>query len=328
MNPQLRSVAASLGLAEPALEPGHVRLRWSCCCGSEIWDDFKFIASGPRPDLDTCMEQRVDARQRSQVVPTRRRSIERDGANTAIRSPRSNLRPLPSSASAESTTTDQRLWMYGIFQPEKFTDELVELRVSTTTTDQMIFGFLYSHYQRQRNPIYRFFSMRGVKKISLARFVRAPRMPDVHEIDDWPTDEASWLHTDAHPRHLLPKVGHNHLLHLWRYPSRPHGPINHASSASLTPGFRSHVFLHVPKKIGAPLKSGSIDAEQGWALYFEEGVDLRSMYIMLSTWLGLGCAVYFCARQGLISQQCGTWVFGIATWMGVFVVLAAAAWRT
>lgn len=327
MNPQFRSAAASLGLAEPALEPGHVRLRWSCCCGSEIWDDFKLITPGASLDLDTCMEQSVDARQSSHIIPARRRSTERDGANTAIRSPRSNLRPLPSSASAESTTAEQQLWMYGIFQPETTTDELVELRVSTTVTDQRLFTFLYSNYQRRSNPVCRFFSMRGVTKVSLVRFVRAPGMPDVLHIDDWPTNEhaaPSWLYSDdGYPRYL-PRVGHNHLLHLWRDPSRHHGPISQESSASQNPRFHSYAFLRVPKKIGASLMSGSVDAEQGWALYFEEGLHLRPMYIMLCTWASLGCTIYYCTSQGLISQLCGAWVFGMATWIGVLIALSAA----
>ncbi|KAL8918055.1 MAG: hypothetical protein Q9208_007577 [Pyrenodesmia sp. 3 TL-2023] len=264
----LGAAAAYLGLVEPALKPGHTRLRWPCRCGSEIWDDFMVIAPGESHELNTQTVPSVNGRQRSQDIPMTQTSTQRYNANTATGSPPSDLRHLAPSASVEGIAADQQVWVYGIFELNRSTDQLVKLRVPITITDQRLFSLLYSQYPHQGSHIHRLFSMRRVKKISVVRFVHAPNGPDVHQFDDWPTNEYAplWTSSGGYPP-FLPRVGYNHLLHMWRDPFGDHGPISQASYAS----------LRLPKKTGAQLRYGDFEAEEGWGLFLKEGLDLRSI---------------------------------------------------
>lgn len=251
-------------------------------------------------------------------------------------------------------TGDRDVWVYGIFEINSHTIRLVQLKVPMTTLDLDLFWTLRKEYFAQSSRFSRFLSMRALQKISVAYFVHAPIQPDVRYYDRWPAeaDCPPWKYVDVPG--CSPNVGSKMLMHLWqnaRHLKTPtegagtyrpptgispqgieHGTINDRIPTSTTTrvyDHRAYNFLRLPKKAGGQLKTGALDPDQAWGIYFHEGFQLPYLVMIilfLHTLGGLAFGVYWSLKYGFVAKDGGASAWGVAAWSVGWVGLCLNVW--
>ncbi|KAI4113850.1 MAG: hypothetical protein LQ338_008100 [Usnochroma carphineum] len=266
----LKVVSEFLELCENTLQPGYRRIRWTCVCGARLFDDFKELAAGELDGLQHFLNNTAKA---SQLVHDAPSSDNRQGsmgtlvgssfcstemppdgrpANTTdttdVNSLPSGLRRRKQSGSSKKMkSVGYDMWVLPIFELGPYRNKVKHLPVDSKMPDDALFMTFKTQYLNESSRVRRFFAMRAVKKISYVKFIHAPREPDIHKFDDWPSQKDSppdgpWTYKGcpAKKKHI-PLVGHNYLMHLWQNPS--HCDLQTYESRS------PNVFIRISRRI-------------------------------------------------------------------------------
>ncbi|KAL8835312.1 MAG: hypothetical protein Q9170_003367 [Blastenia crenularia] len=239
--------AELLGLGEKPPRAGLRRMRWTCVCGSNLYDDFLEQAPRTLDELQDFLNKNEtgdvirqaaggtsaenmrsaevlagSASQSNQQMRVHPDSIDMDRANDNDDACSQGLRQRPTRSDREPTAMSHQAWILPIFQYDRYGTMVKHLRVDLTTSDKDLFLNIKERYQEATSRTRRFFAMRGVKKISCVKFIHATVEPDIHKFDDWPGQKHSppWIYKGCPAKRThIPLVGHTYLMHLWQNPS-------------------------------------------------------------------------------------------------------------
>lgn len=246
MGPLLRAckeIAEFLEFSETTLQPGFRRVRWTCFCGSQLYDDFREIETGALDELEKFLNSRTGIKSTTNgssgpynqpqnngatgvAVSQSAQDIHKTPAESISGNSGSNLPPrlrrrnLGHNEVQGDDTLAHRAWILPIFQSTRTRNKVEHLPVNLNISDETLFNMIKARYHAKTSTVGRFLAMRSVKKISCVKFIHAPWEPDIHKFDDWPLRKHSppWIYKGCPPKHT-PLVGHMYLLHLWQNPS-------------------------------------------------------------------------------------------------------------
>lgn len=171
----------------------------------------------------------------------------------------------PDGTNADST------WILPIFQHERYGTKVKHLPVKLDMSDETLFTTIKARYLEESSRMRRFFALRGVKKISCVKFIHAPREPDIHKFDDWPTQKHSppWIYKGcpAKKKHI-PLVGHTYLMHLWQNPTH----TDMQTYRSRDPGLLPKLFRCL--RLAFPSEQASTPGSQAAAAQTQQDIEL------------------------------------------------------
>ncbi|KAL8700081.1 MAG: hypothetical protein Q9201_005644 [Fulgogasparrea decipioides] len=229
--------------SEIPLQPGFRRVRWTCFCGSQLYDDYREIEGGALDQLQEFLNHHTGVKegtnnsqsppdqpanseaseiaatksaQGSRTVSTENRLDNSDSDHPSGLRRRKHKRSEMERGDSFASST----WVLPIFHFERYRTRVKHLQVDLKTSDEALFTMVKATYHEETSIIRRFFAMRAVKKISYVKFIHAPREPDIHRFDDWPLQKHSppWTYSGC-PAKYTPLVGQTYLMHLWQNPS-------------------------------------------------------------------------------------------------------------
>ncbi|KAI4137171.1 MAG: hypothetical protein L6R39_007436, partial [Caloplaca ligustica] len=250
-----KQAAEFLEPSETPLRPGYTRIRWTCVCGANLYDDFKEVATGALNELQDFLDYH---RGIHQATYSSQPTTNRTGGNGDEATPSSHPAQTPSAnnsrigtnerednvppglrrrrrsrrrlSSSEATSSDT--WVLPIFDRGHDRTAVDHLPVHATMSDEILFKTLKGRYFKQSSRLRRFLTLRSVKKISYVKFIHAPREPDIQKFDDWPLKKHAppWEYKGCPAKkRQLPLVGSTYLMHMWQNPS-------HSDPESYKPG--------------------------------------------------------------------------------------------
>lgn len=212
--------------------------------------------------------------------------------------------PLPSSA--------EPTWLLTCANEGRFTTKLVHLSMdrSRIRSDKDLALTLREHYEQlNRSWFRRLIRTRGLTSISFVQFeVHRNRFADIRKTPDMPPVSLTKSEYDFAPEDLLPPVGQNYLLHLFKHPEDYDG---------------EEIFFR-----RAPKRRGRLDVGVGWGIHLVEGFLASRVWTMVICFFAFGSLIFAVVWMAVMKDVQGA--FGVAAWMttlaGLSVAWAQAFW--
>lgn len=188
-------------------------------------------------------------------------------------------------------------WLLTCANENRYTPKLAHLDMSRhkITSDRDLAVALRSHYFliNGNGTWWRALKLRGLTTIEFVQFeVHQNKYADIRKCPDMPPIGSSEY--DFEPSELLPPVGSNYLLHLFKHPEDYDGELI--------------TYLRSPKKHGGRLQLGV-----GWGIHLVEGFLPSRVWLLMGGLFALGSLVF-----GVVwacRQQDVQGAFGVAAWM-------------
>ncbi|KAF4542542.1 Transcription factor c2h2 [Lasiodiplodia theobromae] len=326
---QLGRVAAGLYDAygpEKPVPKDHVRVRWTCTCGKELYDDFIERRRGAARELEAYLN-----RPRAHASP----SSPSHSAHSSFSEPSQvfsnnpSLAPSPATTwgslgggdvspsnysptalrsnnpfSVRVSTLPPTRWLLTCADEGEFTTKLSHVDVTETKirSDRdlaMAVRSLYSHVNRKW---WRILRLRGLTSIDFVQFeVHRNRVVDIRKCPDMPPVSSSKQAAhgnpvyDFEPHDLVPPVGTQYLMHLFAHPEDYDNEFV--------------TYARAPKRRGARL-----DVGVGWGINLVEGFLADRVWLLVMLFFVLGSSVFavvWACKRGDDVQG----AFGVAGWM-------------
>jgi hypothetical protein len=162
--------------------------------------------------------------------------------------------------------------------------EVLKLRqpdICDINNDHKLFSFLHEEYTTLRKRWWTWISLWILQSIKFVKFeLHENELVDVKKLDEVPppTKDHEYRHGPPNPPELIPPLGSNLLMHLFKHPELA--------------GTRRHCLKKVPRKLRSRL--AVIDEEDdaiGWGLQFIEGWSKKRLMYMTALTFGVGSFV-------------------------------------
>ena len=174
---------------EPALDQGKKRIRWTCDCGKELWDDFQELRPGAAEELrrsldsqrSSCNAQDANTAQEPPAVQTQGEikvpaiGVAVSGSQLSLvqctanePSIASNRTPVPCSSQGSPQSTHKK---YVLLCLSKTGDalRLYQLNVEDIKNDVQLFQMLKEAYTAHRGALIRFLLPRKIKSVRFTK---------------------------------------------------------------------------------------------------------------------------------------------------------------
>ncbi|KAL8963776.1 MAG: hypothetical protein Q9183_004969, partial [Haloplaca sp. 2 TL-2023] len=274
-------------MSEPPLPNGKTRIRWTCTCGSRLFDDYIELKVGAAEKLQDALH-----------APNRQQPAGHDNAAGDIGTQSLNSgSPGMSASTFHSTTSGQQvnstasaqayeppsssgrrraeairrdresIWLMICAKARRRPASLLHLNVCSMASDQHLFTEMRRLYMELKRTWYYKFSLKAVQSIRFVQFELHPRdLVDVRKVPDMPSEakKAEYLYQ---PCDLLPPVGENLMTHLFHHP-------HEANEKAIT-------FLRSPKKRKQRLGvCPQIGTNIGWGIHLVEGYAITQIWLL------------------------------------------------
>ncbi|KAK4574316.1 hypothetical protein LTR86_002077 [Recurvomyces mirabilis] len=300
---------------EPALEAEKVRVRWTCRCGRQLYDDFVEKRAGAARELEAYLNRPVVMA--SPTTPSTAHSNRPFSPNSSLGMPPSSQTSMSSLGMSRGspigngktkpsrTSTDlpayrpfdfpaEPPWLLTCATEDRHTPKLAHLDMGSQKirSDKDLAMSLRNHYFSVNNKWWRIFRLRGLVTINFVQFeVHQNRFADIRKCPDVPI--AGHTEYEFVPGDLLPPVGSHYLLHLFRHPEDYDGELI--------------TYLRAPKK------NGRLQLGVGWGIDLVEGFEASKVWLASSLFFGLGSFVFAVAWAWKKQDIQGA--FGVAAWI-------------
>ena len=281
---------------EPEVEPGKVRVRWTCSCGQQLYDDFVENRSGAARELERYLNRpRTHATQYpsspttpSSYQPSQNSSFglppSSQSSLNSVTPPQQSHQPgqyarsptvssLPGYSPYNGVNYEAR-FLLTCANEDRFTPRVTHLDVqpALVRNDRHLAQELRKHYAHVNRQWWkRLMKIRGLATIEFVQFeIHKNRFADIRKCPDMP-DRGSKDYT-FEPDDLLPPVGSTYLLHLFQHPE----DYEHET---LT-------YLRVPKK------NGPLDVGKGWGINLREGFPAERVLVFMLIGFSLASLVF------------------------------------
>lgn len=303
---------------------GKVRIRWTCACGTRLYDDFMEIRSGAAKRLEAALngtnQQRPCGQQSTQTNVTNnfQPRISLAGSSSSTPAGFSNLglsrltssydpRPMNGRPTLTNVTSSPEMkWLLVCAQAWHRPTSLLHLNLCMTTSDQELFTGLRQLYLALKKTWWQKLSLKAVTSIKFVQFELHPKdLVDIRKVPAMPPQsKMTEYHCEEYD--LIPPIGENLMTHLFHNP-------HDGNEKAIT-------FRRSPKKLGqklavCPQRGTSL----GWGVQIVEDwatnkiwllallLFVLSSIIFAITWSVLehdlqgafGAAAYFVALMGL-----------------------------
>ncbi|KAI8945531.1 hypothetical protein F4801DRAFT_568092 [Xylaria longipes] len=167
-------------LQEPPIPAGKKRVRWTCQCGTRLFDDFVELKRGAIDNLEAELQQRASIdvfgalKQVGKLLDAAIRTwitLRFTGKKSQKSNPASTSLPLHNTnAQAASTFTPSGSNLHLLLCIEKgdFQTKLYQKIIDGYSNDKGVFRFLHDEYHNYRN-FRTWFTLRGIGQLSLTR---------------------------------------------------------------------------------------------------------------------------------------------------------------
>ena len=298
----------------PAVEEGKVRVRWTCSCGEPMYDDFEERRPGAARELEAYLNRRTHA---SGNTPTSPSSSLGSRAFT-----NSSLGGLPSTHTSWTSYTSvgkgspsenkspsvmrsysglpqfhplqEPPWLLTCVNEDKHTPKLnhvdvAQHKISSDKDLALALRNLWTHVNRKWWKVLR---LRGLTSIEFVQFeVHQNKFVDFRKCPDMPT--AGSQDYSFEPSELLPPVGSNYLLHLFKHPEDYDGELI--------------TWLRAPKR------NGQLRLGVGWGISLVEGFRPEMVWMCTSCFFALGSLIFGVVWAYKKHDIQGA--FGVAAWV-------------
>ncbi|TKA65185.1 hypothetical protein B0A55_10750 [Friedmanniomyces simplex] len=281
---------------EPDLEPGKVRVRWTCSCGKQLYDDYVEKRSGAARELEAYLNRPRTHTGGSPTTPSSTQSSRVFSPNGSFGMPASSHTSMSSNGFTRGTpgqdgdTKPPRTftalppympfkfppeppWLLTCANEDRHTPKLAHLDMSPQKirSDKDLALSLRDHYFNVNKKWWRTLRLRGLSTINFVQFeVHQNRFADIRKCPDVPMAG----HSDYNfvPGDLLPPVGSHYLLHLFKHPEDYDGELI--------------TYLRAPKK------TGRLQLGVGWGINLVEGFEAPKVWLMISGFFATGSLVF------------------------------------
>ncbi|KAI7286873.1 hypothetical protein KC345_g945 [Hortaea werneckii] len=318
----LQWIQSHHGLSQPVAQ-NMSRVKWTCSCREELFDDFVELRSGAARELEAYLNR---PRTYTGGTPTSPSSSRGSRSFTG-----SSVGGIPSTNTSWSsyglqntspggedklkvpgTSTSSPFGLPFFNQPEppwlltcanegRATPKLAHLDMAphNIRSDKDLAMALRNHYFEVNNKWWRALKLRGLATIEFVQFeVHQNRFADIRKSPDMPLPGQDYA---FEPGDLMPPVGSKYLLHLFRHPQDYDGEMI--------------TYLQVPKKSGGRLGLG-----RGWGISLVEGFEASKVWMMFCIFFAVGSLVFGAVWASKKQDVQGA--FGVAAWVCTLAGLA------
>ncbi|KAI8932449.1 hypothetical protein NX059_010635 [Plenodomus lindquistii] len=335
--------------AEPSVPKGHVRVRWTCSCGDELYDDY----IEQRPNAARLFEAYLNRpRAHTPRSPSSQGSSASSMASIFDASSRASTLATPSSTYGGSASWDQRAdtskysptrirlnnpfsvrmptqveesWLLTCANEGKLTPKVVHIDVNEgrVRSDKDLALALREHYNQLNNRWYSWARLRGLTTIEFVQFeVHRNRFADIRAVPSMPPKSATSSSISPEPEKSQSPSQHP-------YTFEPNDLLPPVGSTYLL-----HLFEHPNDYDGelitylrSPKRRIRLDAGMGWGVHLVDGFLAQKVWAVTVGIFGLGGAAF--AVTWAIKKNDVQGAFGIAQWvLGIAVMLVGGlqAW--
>lgn len=317
----LQWVQSHYGPPQPVAQD-RSRVKWTCSCGEELFDDFVELRPGAARELEAYLNR---PRTYTGGSPTSPSSSQGSRSFTG-----SSVGGIPSANTSWSsygfqntspggedklkvpgTSTGSSFSLPFFNQPEppwlltcanegRSTPKLAHLDMAphNIRSDKDLAMALRNHYFEINNKWWRALKLRGLATIDFVQFeVHQNRFADIRKSPDMPLPGQDYA---FEPGDLMPPVGSKYLLHLFKHPQDYDGEMI--------------TYLRIPKK------NGRLGLGRGWGISLVEGFEASRVWTMFCIFFAVGSLVFGAVWASKKQDVQGA--FGVAAWVCTLAGLA------
>ncbi|KAK2768441.1 hypothetical protein FQN54_000296 [Arachnomyces sp. PD_36] len=300
---------AQLGVMEKPLGPGEVRVRWKCCCGIRLFDDYLDTDTDGLREVQHFLDHSGEIREASNPAgqqpngPATRNSWFSSFITPIINALSNPLRDRASQPSLPTHNSQSSQIPHGTassigpmllllcMSTGDLGIQLDQRCIKSLGSDRELFHFLQEVYFKRRGKLRSRFSLRmpiGVKFVEFSLLTSS--YVDIHEHEAVCSDacrclppkilvdEAEYKYSPAPPKRS-PPIGPTAMAHYLKNPS-------HVKER--------HVWIlnQLPKKLKGELEEKLDDDVTGWGIHVEEGPNWGKVWLALMVVFISGSALF------------------------------------
>ncbi|KAK3711709.1 hypothetical protein LTR37_009486 [Vermiconidia calcicola] len=308
---------------EKDVEPGKTRVRWTCSCGEELYDDFIERRVGAARELEAYLNRPKAAAGGGGTTPISPSSSSGNGsfANSSFGAPPSTQTSWSSAATdgmngagslgskwntnlpytsigaslyTPYSPSPEPPWLLTCTNEDRYTPKLAHLDMAPhkITSDKILALALREHYYHVNKKWWRSLRVRGLTTIEFVQFeVHQNRFTDIRKCPDMPPLPTCDYYFE--PGDLMPPVGSQYLMHLFRHPQ----------------DYDTELITY----LRAPKRTGRLHMGVGWGINLVEGFLADRVWMVVSAFFALGSLAFVVAWA--CTQHDIQGASGIAAWI-------------
>ena len=296
----------TVGLMEPPIERGKTRVRWTCRCGRNLYDDYEELRPGALEEIRQLLgavkgnyrQKSADKDEESGTGSGFRRSCKgflgfatqlygrKDKSSLPVSELNAQTRRSPSSASMQQPS--ETLFLLMCINHGRWVPKLWQENACSITSDQQLFRIFRAAHRAGRSSSQHLLSLFNLKSLASIRFVQFEAFKNylvtITKVPDLPPPTYSAEYRPCYAT-TNPPVGENLLMHYYHHP--------HDADDALV------WFDRIPKKLNKRVQiDGNTRTELGWGVHFVEGLDWMKLWmlglvgLLLSALVGVLWAVF------------------------------------
>ena len=304
----------------PKVEPGKTRIKWTCRCGYESYDDFVELKPGALHEYQKSLKQHNNTQQQ-QNTSAFRWTVSGISALASLvglsHGKKDKDRLLPQhevpldrhNPTHPSVTTPPDILFLLVCMPHRrYATKLLHLDVRSISSDQAFFSLLNSSYHSMRGRFRSSLSLKTIRAIKFVQFeLFRSSLADIRKENDLPPESRRTEYRyDPCPPDFIPPIGENHMMHLYQHPED-------AEASGIC-------MKRIPKKLKerlsvCPTKGTGL----GWGVHFVESWHYNVIWILGFGTLLAASMVFLVCWAVLKHDVQGA--SGVAAYMLAFVTL-------
>jgi len=307
----------------PPVEQGKVRVRWTCSCGQQLHDDFVERRQGAARELEAYLNRPRTHTGGTSVSPSSSEGSRTFTNTSSIGGPPSSQTSwssygytgqVPPGGSSLSDTKQHGSYGSAFFSPppeppwlltcaneDREAPKLAHLDMHPQKIrwDKDLALSLRDHYFNINKRWYRTLRLRGLQTIEFVQFeVHQNRFCDIRKRPDLPPSTIGDYSFE--PGELIPPVGSQYLLHLFKHPEDYDGELI--------------TYLR------APMRNGRLQLGVGWGINLVENFEAPKVWLMVSLFFTLASLVFGISWAAKRHDVQGA--FGVAAWITTLAALS------
>ncbi|KAI7109714.1 hypothetical protein KC365_g625 [Hortaea werneckii] len=310
----LQWVQSHYGPPQPVAQD-RSRVKWTCSCGEELFDDFVELRPGAARELEAYLNRPRTYTGGSPTSPSSSQGSRSFTGSSVGGIPSANTSwssygfqqsspggedklKVPGTSTGSSFglpffNQPEPPWLLTCANEERSVPKLVHLDMAphNIRSDKDLAMALRNHYFEVNNKWWRALKLRGLATIDFVQFeVHQNRFADIRKSPDMPLPGQDYA---FEPGDLMPPVGSKYLLHLFRHPQDYDGEMI--------------TYLRIPKK------NGRLGLGRGWGISLVEGFEASRVWMMSCIFFAVGSLVFGAVWASKKQDVQGA--FGVAAWV-------------
>ncbi|KAI7339953.1 6-phosphogluconate dehydrogenase C-terminal domain-like protein [Hortaea werneckii] len=310
----LQWIQSHYGPPQPVAQ-NRSRVKWTCSCGEELFDDFVELRPGAARELEAYLNRPRTYTGGSPTSPSNSQGSRSFTGSSVGGIPSANTSwssygfqqgspggedklKVPGTSTGSSFTLPffnqpEPPWLLTCANEGRATPKLAHLDMAphNIRSDKDLAMALRNHYFEVNNKWWRALKLRGLATIDFVQFeVHQNRFADIRKSPDMPLPGQDYA---FEPGDLMPPVGSKYLLHLFRHPQDYDGEMI--------------TYLRIPKK------NGRLGLGRGWGIALVEGFEASKVWMMFCIFFAVGSLVFGAVWASKKQDVQGA--FGVAAWV-------------